>query len=152
MSNLHEIAEKQLRDQMKMGFLVFDKDPDAKGEQKNIEEHKEKLVKPLLEEIKDKKLRVELIKSDNYSEKICEAIAKEFVKKIPGINGNQIEELEDLLVESLMVKSEELERKISSLRYFEDVKSTKLEMKPMIVLIIIIAVVVIELYLYKFGL
>ena len=38
------------------------------------------------------------------------------------------------------------------LRYFEDVKSTKLEMKPMIVLIIIIAVVVIELYLYKFGL
>lgn len=35
-------------------------------------------------------------------------------------------------------------------RYFEDVKS-KLEIKPMVLLIIIIAVVLIELYLYKFG-
>mgnify|MGYP000076407273 CR=1 FL=1 len=45
MKNLHEITEKQLRDQIKMGFFVLDRDYKAEGEEKNIEDYKEKIRK-----------------------------------------------------------------------------------------------------------
>ncbi|MFC1659695.1 hypothetical protein ACFL0U_03960 [Pseudomonadota bacterium] len=122
MLNLHKIAERQLRDQIKMGFFVLDKDSEAEGKQKNIEEHKDNMKKDLLDEIESKKLKVTFIKSNEYNEKICEAIAEEFVKKLPGTNRNKIQELKYLIAEALMTKSYELEHKIHSLRTVEDVQ------------------------------
>ena len=123
MVNLHEIAEKQLREQIKMGFLVLDRDFTAEGEQKNIEEHKDKIRKELIEEVQNKKLKVELIHSEQYNEKICEAVAEFFVKKLPGTNIEKIHELKEFLVEALMTKSFELEYIIlHNLRTVEDVQ------------------------------
>ena len=122
MSDLHEIAENQLRNQIKMGFLVLDNDSEAEGEQKNIEEHKDKIRGDMIEEIKDKKLKVEFVKAHQYNNKIADAIAEFFVRKLPGTNKNKIQDLKALVSEALMGKSYELQHRLHNLRIIENVE------------------------------
>jgi hypothetical protein len=123
MTDFSEIAEKQLRDQMEMGFLTTDVDLLAEGEEKVIEDHKEKVRAPLIKDIKDKKIKgVRLISSNNYNLEIAKQVAEQFVRKLPGTNKNKIDELKSLIIEALMEKNGELERKLHGIKNVEQAR------------------------------
>jgi hypothetical protein len=123
MTDFAGIAEKQLQDQMEMGFITTDVDLMAEGEEKVIEDHKEKIRAGFIKDIEDGKIKnVQLISSNNYNLEIAEQVAEQFVRKLSGTNKNKIYELKDLIVEALMEKNSELERKLHGIKNVEQAR------------------------------
>lgn len=123
MIDFPKIAEKQLRDQMDMGFLTIDIDSKAEGVEKTIENHKDKIRPIVLKEIEDGLVKnINLIGSKDYNVEIIKQIAEQFIQKLPGTNKNKIDELKDFILDALVEKNSELERKLHGLKNAEQVR------------------------------